>query len=52
MLGQRVMTLVNGSMQPGFHQVTFDATMLASGMYVYRMKAGDFVSTRKMMLIE
>ena len=52
MLGQRVMTLVNKEMQAGFHQVAFDASSLASGIYVYRIEAADFVSTRKMILVE
>jgi hypothetical protein len=52
MLGQRVMTLVSASMQPGFHQVDFDARDLPSGMYIYRIEAGNFVSTRKMMLLK
>lgn len=52
MLGQKVMTLVNGKMEAGFHQVTFNAGSLASGMYIYRLDAGSFVSTKKMMLIK
>jgi len=54
-LGQRVATLVNNQMmEAGVHQVTFDisSTSLASGTYLYRIQANDFVSTKKMMLIK
>jgi len=52
MLGQKVMTLVQEKMDAGFHAVKFDASSLASGMYIYRIQAGEFVSTKKMMLIK
>lgn len=52
MLGQKVMTLVNKRMDAGAHQVSFDARSLASGMYIYRIEAGTFVSSKKMMLIK
>ncbi len=51
-LGQRVMTLVNEEVSSGVHQVQFDGSQLASGVYIYRIEAGDFVKTRKMMLIK
>jgi len=50
-LGQNVSTLVNAVQDPGLHQVTFDASRLASGVYLYRLQAGSFVRTLKLLLI-
>ncbi len=52
MLGREVAMLVNGQVQAGHHQVTFEARNLASGMYIYRLKAGNKVITRKLTLIK
>ncbi len=51
-LGNEVATLVNQSMTAGSHNVNFDASNLASGMYIYKMQAGSFQSARKMMLLK
>jgi hypothetical protein len=66
-LGQRVATLVNETQETGYHEVRFDATNLASGLYFYRLRAhpadgalltagaasqqGDFVQTKKLLLL-
>jgi len=50
-LGQRVATLTEGIRAAGMHQVRFDGSGLASGVYVYRFVAGDDVMSRKMVLV-
>lgn len=52
MLGREVATLVNKEQNSGKYQVTFDAGNLSSGMYIYRLQAGDFIETKKMQLLK
>jgi hypothetical protein len=51
-LGKRVAVLVNEHMQAGSYQVPFNASALASGVYLYRLSAKDFSSVHKMMLLK
>jgi hypothetical protein len=46
-LGREVATLVDGRMEAGTHEATFNAESLSSGVYCYRLKAGSHVETRK-----
>ncbi len=50
-LGKEVAALIDGSKEAGVHQVNFDASKLSSGVYFYRLQSGDFVETKKMMLL-
>jgi predicted GH43/DUF377 family glycosyl hydrolase len=50
-LGQLVATLVSGEMDAGMHEVRFDASALATGLYIYRIRAGNFVEARKLLLV-
>jgi hypothetical protein len=50
-LGQQVATLVNGEMEAGYHEVRFNATKFASGVYFYRIQAGNFSQARKLLLL-
>lgn len=51
-LGKEVVTLVDEFREAGVYEVTFDASKLASGVYIYKLQAGDFVDSKKMILIK
>ena len=51
-LGRRVQTLLNEHRQAGIHNITFDASELASGMYFYKLQAGKWVGSRRMVLLK
>ncbi|MBU1936047.1 T9SS type A sorting domain-containing protein [bacterium] len=51
-LGRDVATLVNKTYSAGTHSVTFDGSHLPSGIYFYRLLAGDFIQTKKMVLLK
>jgi hypothetical protein len=51
-LGQEVATLVDDVQQPGVYTVEWDASAAASGVYFYRLTAGDFSATRRMILMK
>jgi hypothetical protein len=50
--GQQVAVLADGLLQSGRHKVTFSAENLPSGMYIYRLEAGSFTATKKMVLMK
>jgi hypothetical protein len=51
MLGRQVATLVNEEMNAGDHQVRWEASGMASGVYVYRLESGGFSSAKKLLLL-
>jgi hypothetical protein len=52
MLGQQVAVLQNGFMEAGYYHFNFEAGNLPSGMYIYRLQAGDFNSVKKMTIMK
>ena len=52
MLGQEVATLVNTRQIAGHYSKTFDAKNLASGIYLYRLEAGNYISIKKLCLVK
>lgn len=50
--GRLVARLVDGWRAAGRHDVTFDASVLASGLYLYQLRAGDFERCAKMILVK
>jgi hypothetical protein len=51
-LGSEVATLINEEQQAGYKEVNFNGINFASGMYIYRLSIGSFVSTKKMLMIK
>jgi hypothetical protein len=51
-VGQLVETLVEKEMESGYHEVNFDASRLASGVYLYQLQSQDSISVKKMLLIK
>jgi hypothetical protein len=51
-LGQEVARLVNQVQKAGYYNITFDASKLASGVYLYKILSGNYSQTRKMMLLK
>jgi hypothetical protein len=52
LLGSEVVELVNGEIEAGRYEINFDASFLPSGVYFYQLKAGEFLKTKKMILMK
>jgi hypothetical protein len=51
-LGREVTVLVNEKRDAGIHEVKFDGTHLASGVYIYRLTVGEFVQSKKLTILK
>ncbi|MFN4111058.1 MAG: T9SS type A sorting domain-containing protein, partial [Ignavibacteria bacterium] len=52
LLGEKVETLIDKELDAGKHFIDFDASKLSSGMYFYKIEAGEFTSIKKMVLVK
>jgi photosystem II stability/assembly factor-like uncharacterized protein len=50
--GREIQTLVNEKLNPGTYEVTFDGSNFASGVYFYQLRTGEFVNTKKLILLK
>ena len=51
-LGNEIATIINKELDPGFYNYQWDASYFASGVYFYRIHAGDYVNTKKLLLLK
>ena len=51
-LGQQLATLINSDIDAGYHEIQFNANNLASGVYFYRIQAGEFTATKRLLLLK
>ena len=51
-LGQKVQTLKNERMGPGYYSITFEANSLSSGVYIYQLQMGNKIITKRMLLLK
>jgi hypothetical protein len=52
LLGREVVVLVDQEQQPGIYEVSFDGTGLSSGVYLYRLQAGEMLQARTLILLK
>ena len=52
MNGKKVASLINDNMTTGYHETSWDASKYSSGVYIYSLRAGDFVDTKKMVFMK
>jgi hypothetical protein len=50
-LGNEIETILNGFIEPGIHELNYSNEKLASGVYLYQLKSGEFVKIKKMLLL-
>jgi hypothetical protein len=51
-MGQKVKVLINGQKEAGYHRIHFDASGMASGVYLYQLKSGNLQQSKKMLLVK
>ena len=51
-MGREVATLVNQKQNPGKYSIDFNASKLSSGVYFYKLSAGEFTKTKSLMLVK
>jgi hypothetical protein len=51
-LGNEVVLLVNEIKEPGEYEIEWNASNLSSGIYFYKLQSGDFISTKKLVLMK